>query len=90
MGTSKDKNEKLSLDLETCERLIVDDFKLTYEATDIRLAEIQDIVIKYRPEAVDNIFEYNTKGQTEWEKIEHLENQEKRKMYLERVKMPLA
>lgn len=82
--------ERLIMDLEKCERLIVDDFKHTYEATDIRLEELQEIVKTYRPEAVDDIFEYNEKGQSEWDKIEHLENQEKRKIYLERVKMPLS
>lgn len=32
--------ERLIMDLEKCERLIVDDFKHTYEATDIRLEEL--------------------------------------------------
>jgi hypothetical protein len=42
---------------------------------------LEELVQKYKPEALDNIFEYNAGSNTEWEKIEHRENLTKREIY---------
>ena len=44
INASKEGGEKLAIDLETCESLLIDDFKLTYEATDTRLEKLESIV----------------------------------------------
>jgi len=51
---------------------------------------LEVLVQKYKPEAFDNIFEYNAGSNSEWEKIEHRENLTKREIYQERADMPLS
>ena len=51
---------------------------------------MKELVTKYKPEAIEDVFAYNSKNMSEWEETEHIENITKRDLYIKRATMPLS
>jgi hypothetical protein len=51
---------------------------------------LKDLVTKHKPEAIEDVFAYNSKNMTEWDETEHIENITKRDLYIKRATMPLS
>ena len=74
--------KNLYKDLERCQEALNDDFTDLYVKTEARLDLVIDLVNTYQPDALEDVFNYNSKSQNEWEAIEHEENIKKRDMYI--------
>jgi hypothetical protein len=86
----KEMLEDLYKDLKDCSTAM--DFKDidtdTYDKTKERIALLEEIITKHRPDALVDIFEYNGRNLDAWDEEEHVENTTKNKFYKERTAMP--
>jgi hypothetical protein len=88
----KEMLEDLYKDLKDCSTAM--DFKDidtdTYDKTKERIALLEEIITKHRPDALVDIFEYNGRNLDAWDEEEHVENTTKNEFYKERTAMPLS
>lgn len=80
----------LKVELGKCEYSLEVEYTETYDTTKDTLDTLKELVTKYRPQALKDVFAYNSKNMTEWEETEHTENITKRDLYIKRATMPLS
>jgi hypothetical protein len=78
------------VELEKCKNSLEAEYTETYDLTKDTLDTLKELVAKYRPQALKDVFAYNSKNMTEWEETEHTENITKRDLYIKRASMPLS
>lgn len=90
--TDSEKLVEIKKELRKIEILLNEDYTDTYEDSEIRLEGILYFIEKYRPEALEDVFEYNAKQNLngQWDVIEHKENTDKRDLYKKRTRMSLS